>query len=134
MSKTELEAAFDTQWLVLGGPLLESQYRFAAELVGPGKGLRERLQEAGLKDWRFDRAHLPTKVAIEMEGGVYLRGRRRGRHVRPQGFEDDCYKYNAATALGWRVFRLTTKMINDDPDNAIGPIIKFITDERMRGE
>ena len=45
-----------------------------------------------------------------------------------------CYKYNAATALGWRVFRLTTKMINDDPDNAIGPIIKFITDERMRGD
>ena len=60
------------------------------------------------RKWRFDFAHPATQVAIEIEGGAWVRG----RHTRPQGFIKDCEKYNAAAALGWTVFRLTGDMIN----------------------
>lgn len=53
--------------------------------------------------WRFDYAIPAYKIALEVEGGVYTRG----RHVRPLGFLGDIEKYNTATLLGWRVFRTT---------------------------
>ena len=48
-------------------------------------------------------------VAVEVEGGVWTGG----RHTRGKGFEADCEKYNAATERGWRVLRVTPKMIAD---------------------
>lgn len=53
--------------------------------------------------WRFDYALPEYKIALEVEGGVWTRG----RHTRPKGFLGDMCKYNAATLLGWRVFRTT---------------------------
>ena len=53
--------------------------------------------------WRFDYAMPLYKIAIEVEGGIWTRG----RHIRPQGFLNDIEKYNTATLLGWRVFRTT---------------------------
>ena len=58
--------------------------------------------------WRFDFAHLQKGIAIEIEGGVYSRG----RHVRPTGFLGDMEKYNRATVLGWRVLRLTPQQFD----------------------
>lgn len=55
------------------------------------------------RKWRFDYALPAFKIALEVEGGVWTRG----RHVRPQGFLGDIEKYNTATLLGWRVFRTT---------------------------
>ena len=55
------------------------------------------------RKWRFDYAIPAHKIALEVEGGVWTRG----RHVRPQGFLGDIEKYNTATLLGWRVFRTT---------------------------
>jgi hypothetical protein len=55
------------------------------------------------RKWRFDYAIPEHKIALEVEGGVWTRG----RHTRPQGFLGDVEKYNAATLLGWRVFRVT---------------------------
>ncbi len=60
------------------------------------------------RKWRFDFAHKPTLTAIEIEGGIY----QRGRHTRPLGFTADCEKYNEAAYLGWRVFRLSPPMVN----------------------
>lgn len=57
--------------------------------------------------WRFDYAWPLEKVAVEVEGGIYVRG----RHVRGKGYEKDLEKYNAAQELGWRVFRYSTGMI-----------------------
>lgn len=54
--------------------------------------------------WRFDHAWPEAMVAIELEGGVFIRG----RHLRPKGYSRDCEKYNTAQLAGWRVFRLTT--------------------------
>ncbi len=60
------------------------------------------------RKWRFDFAHPQTKVAIELEGGIWSGG----RHTRGKGFTQDCEKYNAAAIQGWRVFRLTSEMVN----------------------
>ncbi|RLI72244.1 MAG: hypothetical protein DRP02_02200 [Candidatus Gerdarchaeota archaeon] len=59
------------------------------------------------RKWRADFALLEHKILIEIEGGVYSGG----RHTRGSGFEKDCEKYNMATALGWKVFRFTTKKV-----------------------
>ena len=62
-----------------------------------------------LRNWRFDFAWPEKKIAVECEGGVWSKG----RHVRGQGFIDDCEKYNEAAYLGWTVLRFPAKMIND---------------------
>ncbi|MGL5914018.1 MAG: hypothetical protein ACRCZB_07615 [Bacteroidales bacterium] len=55
--------------------------------------------------WRFDFAIIEQKIAIEVEGGVWTNG----RHTRGKGFIGDMEKYNTATAMGWRVLRVTHK-------------------------
>jgi len=55
--------------------------------------------------WRFDFAWPEWKIYLEIEGGVYTKG----RHLRPKGFLSDMEKYNAATILGWRMLRATPK-------------------------
>ena len=55
------------------------------------------------RKWRFDYAIPEHKIALEVEGGVWTRG----RHTSPNGFLNDIEKYNTATLMGWRVFRTT---------------------------
>ena len=55
------------------------------------------------RKWRFDLAWPDLMLALEIEGGVWTRG----RHVRPKGFLEDVSKYNAATSAGWLVLRCT---------------------------
>ena len=83
------------------------EYRFAAEVVGGGPGVRRRLKEAGLKDWRFDFAWPERMFAVEVEGGNYSGG----RHTRGKGFEEDCHKYHHAMALGWTVYRCDGSLV-----------------------
>ena len=90
-------------------PSWRAQYRFAGEHVGRGRGVKARLKAAGLKNWRFDFAWPERKLAVEVEGGHWMQG----RHVRGQGFENDCEKYNEAALLGWRVLRVTSTHIDD---------------------
>jgi very-short-patch-repair endonuclease len=59
--------------------------------------------------WRFDFAWPDRRLALEIEGGVWARG----RHVRGRGYEGDCEKYNAAVLQGWSVLRVTTSMLRD---------------------
>ncbi len=55
------------------------------------------------RKWRFDYAWVEHKVALEVEGGVWTRG----RHTRGAGFLADMSKYNSAAELGWLVIRCT---------------------------
>lgn len=75
----------------MGGPDLVMEHRFHHE-----------------RKWRFDFASTDRKVAIEIEGGVW----NRGRHNRPSGFINDCEKYNEAAICGWTVVRLPEPMVN----------------------
>jgi hypothetical protein len=55
------------------------------------------------RKWRFDYAWPSGKVAVEIEGGAYAKG----RHTRGKGFILDMEKYNAGGLLGWKIFRFT---------------------------
>lgn len=79
------------------------EHRFAYEFVGKGKGLRARLEEAGLQDWRFDYAIPDYKFAVEYEGIFSTKS----RHTTVSGYTGDTNKYNAAAILGWVVLRYT---------------------------
>lgn len=59
--------------------------------------------------WRADFAFVQQRILVELEGGVWTRG----RHTRGQGFIDDCDKYNEAVADGWRVIRFTSEHLKE---------------------
>jgi very-short-patch-repair endonuclease len=75
--------------------------------------------------WRFDFAYPKIKLAIELEGGIWSRG----RHTRGIGYIKDCEKYNAAVLQGWKVLRYTS----DTAPMAMDDIRKII-DESFRGK
>lgn len=83
---------------MLGGPELATEHRFHPE-----------------RRWRFDYAHLPTKTAIEINGGVWSGG----RHNRSAGYLQDREKVNAAQMLGWKVFEFGTGQVTVDNVQAI---------------
>lgn len=104
---SDLEAAFDT-WLKRLGPDVPPptpEFRFAPP-----------------RRWRFDRAWVTQRIAVELEGGVWSKG----RHVRPAGYEADAAKYNAATCEGWRVLRFTAKMLDDDPAACVAMVAELM--------
>lgn len=107
--KSEGEAKLAEQIRLAGLPQPEREYRFAAHYVGLGPGIRKRLREAQLKDWRFDFAWPPCQVAAEVQGATWSKG----KHTRGAGYENDREKVNAAQLLGWIVLEFTTGMVRD---------------------
>jgi len=61
------------------------------------------------RQWRFDYAIPAYKIAIEIEGGVWING----RHTRGYGAVKDMEKYNQAVLLGWRLLRFTPQQFNN---------------------
>lgn len=53
------------------------------------------------RKFRFDFAWPQQKVALEVEGGVFIRG----AHGSVSGILRDLQKYNLAACAGWRVLR-----------------------------
>ena len=67
-------------------PMPESEYRFWPP-----------------RRFRLDYAWPSYKLAVEIEGGIWIRG----RHNRGKGFLNDMEKYNELARLGWRLYRFT---------------------------
>lgn len=86
MTASPLERALALQLRAAGVPAPVTEYQFHPD-----------------RRWRLDFAWPDLMLAVEVEGGVY----QRGRHTRGGGFVADCEKYNEATLLGWRVLRVT---------------------------
>ena len=80
-------------WASEGVPAPDVEYRFHSK-----------------RRWRFDYAWPATRVALEIEGGVWVRG----RHIRPAGFLKDIEKYNAATCMGWAVLRCVPDLVTSE--------------------
>lgn len=68
------------------------------------------------RKFRFDFAWPLRKIAVEIDGGAFSRG----RHVRPAGFIKDCEKFNLAAELGWRVYRfIPSQVVSGEAFNRI---------------
>ncbi len=67
----------------------------------PFRGIR------GTRRWRFDLAYPDRLLAVEIDGGLFSRG----RHVRGAGYGNDRRKDCEAVVTGWRVLRITPEMI-----------------------
>lgn len=59
------------------------------------------------RKWRFDYCWLKEKVAVEIDGAIWARG----RHTRGAGVLKDNEKINEAQRLGYRVFRFTPQQL-----------------------
>lgn len=69
--------------------------------------------------WRADFYHEASRSLIEIEGGT----RKGGRHNRAEGYARDSEKYNAAQALGYKVYRLTDVNLDYDNVQAIAELV-----------
>ena len=56
------------------------------------------------RKFRFDYAWLEKKIALEIEGGVWLGNK--SRHFSGVGILKDMEKYNLAAIKGWRLIRI----------------------------
>lgn len=61
------------------------------------------------RKWRFDWAWPDRRIALEVEGGVWTRG----RHTRGAGYVKDMEKYSEAAVLGWRILRCTPQDVDN---------------------
>ena len=95
-------------------------------LSGLPKPQREFLFHKRRK-WRFDLAWPDLLIAVEVEGGIWTGG----RHVRGEGYEADCEKYNEAQLAGWMVLRFTPGMIKR---GKAWPVIEKALRRAMDGE
>ena len=89
---------------------LVRSFEFQLKCVEVGGYVKEHqfAKEIG-RLWRFDFAWVDEKLAVEIEGGVWVKG----RHTRGSGFIRDCDKYNTATLMGWRVLRFAVNHIDN---------------------
>lgn len=128
---SSLERKFLQLWDCLAlsdAPELEREYSF---ILKADEAARRRFVSANGRPrmWRFDFAWPAYRVAVELEGGVFVGG----GHNRGVIYTSNCRKYNAATILGWRVLRFTIKDIEDRPVQMIEEITELLQ-EGPRGD
>ena len=87
---SKLENKFIGQLISEGLPDPEREYRFHP-----------------VRRWRFDFAWPSLKIAAELDGGTWTKG----RHTTGTGYRGDCEKRNEATLLGWKVFNFDSSMV-----------------------
>jgi very-short-patch-repair endonuclease len=61
------------------------------------------------RKWRFDFAWPASRIALEVDGGVWVSG----RHTRGAGWLKDAEKMNEAAAMGWRVLHITPQQMTE---------------------
>ncbi len=87
--------------------LLESALLFQIRAVKLPEPERE-LKFCPQRRFRFDFAWKQESLAVEVDGGHWIRG----RHARGSGIDLDCEKGALALLMGWRVLHVTSTHIN----------------------
>ena len=75
-------------------------------------GLPEPVREFrfhAVRRWRIDLAYPGSMIGVEVDGGLWTRG----RHLRPLGYRKDAEKFAEAAVLGWRLIRVVPEQIRD---------------------
>lgn len=81
---------FELALKAIGIPVPEREYRFS-----------------NLRRWRLDFAWPEHKLAVEIEGGIWIGG----RHIRSASFLKDVEKYNTLALHGFWLLRFTPQQI-----------------------
>ena len=92
MPQSQLEATFALQLRTSGLPEPQREYRFHPT-----------------RRWRFDFCFVEQKLAVELNGGRWIRG----RHNRGSSVQADYEKLNAAQMLGYRVLQFTGEQVDN---------------------
>jgi len=90
MTKSKIYIA-SWQCAAVGIPAPEAEYRFHP-----------------VRKWLIDYAWPNVNLAVEIEGGIWSKG----RHIRPAGFLRDMEKYNSLTSAGWTLLRFQPRRID----------------------
>lgn len=79
------------------------------------------------RKWLLDMAWPPQKVAVELEGGLFVRG----RHSRGAEYSKDCEKHRALVLMGWALLRYTNLDLRQRPMQVVEEVCKLLD---MRNE
>lgn len=80
------------------------------------------------RQWRFDYAIPDLRIAIEIDGGIWING----RHNRASGYIGDMDKFNAAATLGWVVLKFTPQ--EQYTKKALDLITETIANRQQNGD
>lgn len=86
----------------------------------PGQWVSEHM---GIPDrkYRFDCADPSHKIAIEIEGGIWLgKGHTGGLH-----YTQDMEKYNLATIEGWKLLRYSPAQLKKHPEQIVLDVMEL---------
>ena len=117
-AQRSLTPALLTLWRMLAGQPIEAT----------GAVLEHLFHES--RKWRFDVAWPAMKLAVELHGGTWTRG----RHQRGGGFVRDREKMRAGVAAGWRVLEYTDEDLRVRPAQIVEEIQRALEQEAKRGE
>ena len=109
----------------IGKKNLEDHFLFQVKALGLPEPEREHCFMKPKRQFRFDFAWPDLKIAVEVEGGTFAKGK--SRHTTGIGFHKDCIKYNYAVEDRWRVLRGDVKMVES------GELVNAL-ERVMRGE
>ena len=101
----------------------KGEERLAAQLRDAGVAFERELMLIPGRRFRFDFLVIGTNLIVEVEGGTWSGG----RHTTGAGFKSDCWKYNKALELGYRVLRYTTDMVTKG--EALAQIVEVLGQE-----
>lgn len=115
----DLAPLFSDAWRkVVGRPIELSGWRKEYEYM------------SHLRKWRFDFAHVSSRVAVEVDGGQRLAriSPRTGKPVAVgrHASDDDHWKIATAVSDHWRVFQLTPTMLTSDPDLCVRLVARAV--------
>lgn len=109
LEREKNEQWFVTQWKIIGGPEYEREFKFHST-----------------RDYRADFCWPSIKCILEVDGG--------GHRLYWNKYHQDIEKQNDAHFEGWRIFRLTRKMIADDDVQFLENLKSYVTGKMAKKE